>query len=97
MVLNYAGAVLPRRDTVDTRIVNEVTAGKATFGGLWGKGSGIIDSQTQVGSWPELHTYRVPLDSDHDGIPDGWEKEKGLNPLTTLMAPKAGYFYIMRS
>lgn len=79
-VLNYAGANLPQRDTVDARIVNEVRTGTATFGGLWGKGSGIIDSQTQGGGWPKLRTYSVPLDSDHDGIPDKWEKEHGLDP-----------------
>ncbi|MFC1569360.1 pectate lyase [bacterium] len=80
MVLNFVGAILPRRDTVDTRIVNEVRSGKATFGGLWGNGSGIIDSQAQVGGWPELNTYHVPIDNDHDGIPDKWELEKGLDP-----------------
>ncbi|HEU5397119.1 MAG TPA: thrombospondin type 3 repeat-containing protein [Verrucomicrobiae bacterium] len=49
---------------------------------------GIIDTQSDdksaLGStnfpWPEYHTYDVPVDSDHDGIPDGWEKAHGLNP-----------------
>ena len=30
--------------------------------------------------WPEYRTYDVPVDSDHDGMPDDWEKQAGLNP-----------------
>jgi len=49
---------------------------------------GLIDTQSDdksaLGSanfpWPEYHTYNVPADSDHDGIPDAWEKAHGLNP-----------------
>lgn len=49
---------------------------------------GIIDAQTDdksaLGStnfpWPEYHTYNVPVDSDHDGMPDNWETAHGLNP-----------------
>ena len=49
---------------------------------------GIIDNQADDKSaegsanfpWPEYKTYNVPVDSDHDGIPDDWEKAHGLNP-----------------
>jgi hypothetical protein len=49
---------------------------------------GIIDEPTDdksaLGSpyfpWPDYKTYNVPVDSDHDGIPDDWEKAHGLNP-----------------
>lgn len=79
-VLAYAGAVFPKRDSVDERIVHETATGTATYGGVYGNESGIIDTQGEVGGWPELHTYNVPEDSDGDGIPDFWEIEHGLNP-----------------
>jgi hypothetical protein len=50
--------------------------------------AGIIDTPSDDRSaegsanfpWPEYKTYNVPVDSDHDGIPDDWEKAHGLNP-----------------
>ena len=79
-VLEYAGAILPRRDTVDSRIVHEVETGTTTFGGSYGSNSGIIDSQEDVGGWPELLSAPYPEDSDGDGIPDSWENDNGLDP-----------------
>ncbi len=69
-VLAQAGASLPNRDEVDRRIVNEVR----------NRGGRIIDSQSQVGGWPNLHSASASLDSDNDGLPDEWENLYGLNP-----------------
>jgi hypothetical protein len=69
-VLAAVGASLPSRDAVDKRIVNEVRERKGS----------IIDSQQQVGGWPELKSAPAPADSDHDGMPDAWETRYGLNP-----------------
>ncbi len=80
LVLSEAGAVLPKRDAVDARIVEEVRTGSAAFGGEWGPGSGIIDSQAGVGGWPALRSAPAPRDMDHDGMPDAWERGHGLNP-----------------
>ncbi len=49
---------------------------------------GIIDTQSDDKSasgspdfpWPVYKTYNVPVDTDHDGIPDDWERAHGLNP-----------------
>ena len=71
-VLNLAGASLSR-DDVDTRIVNDVKKGTADKGN-----KGIIDSQTQVGGWPEYRGERVK-DSDSDGMPDWFEDQFGLS------------------
>ncbi|UII34598.1 pectate lyase [Fulvivirga ulvae] len=61
------------RDAVDKRIVEEVKKGKASFN------NGIIDSQKDVGGWPELKTKKPQEDSDKDGMPDKWEAKHGLN------------------
>jgi hypothetical protein len=78
-VLEHAGASL-WRDAVDERIVEEVANGTATFGGSWGSGLGIIDTQGDVGGWPQLEEGTAPTDSDNDGMPDDWEIENDLNP-----------------
>ncbi|MBX3739335.1 MAG: hypothetical protein KF715_21785 [Candidatus Didemnitutus sp.] len=69
-VLAQAGAVLPRRDAVDTRIVAAVR----------GRTGRMIDSPRDVGGWPLYHSAPPPLDADGDGIPDDWERANGLDP-----------------
>jgi pectate lyase len=69
-VMDSVGASLPRRDSVDARIVSEVRLRRGA----------IIDSQKQVGGWPELKSAPAPKDSDGDGMPDEWERRYGLNP-----------------
>lgn len=75
-VLQQAGASY-KRDAVDQRIVREVKEG----GGASGKDKlGVIDSQKDVGGWPELKTQAPEQDSDQDGMPDTWEVKNKLNP-----------------
>jgi len=76
LVLLGAGASLVR-DAVDRRIVEEVKNGTASFGK---NKDGIIDSQNDVGGWPELKTVPALTDSDNDGMPDDWEQKNRLNP-----------------
>ena len=89
VVLESAGALLPKRDAVDTRIIDEVRGGYATYEGIYKrknefanptKKTGIIDSQNDVGGWPELKSEPAPIDTDHDGMPDEWETANGLDP-----------------
>ena len=77
-VLDDAGCSLIR-DSVDTRIIDEVRTSTATYGGLTGANLGIIDSQTTVGGWPALNSLSALTDSDNDGMPDAWENTRGLN------------------
>jgi hypothetical protein len=60
---------------VDQRIVEEARTGTATHGN-----NGIITTPADVGGWPELKSSAAPVDSDHDGMPDAWEKDRELNP-----------------
>lgn len=69
-VLRLAGATLPARDAVDTRVVEQVRSGQGR----------IIDSQEDVGGWPEYKSTSPPPDADQDGMPDAWEQRLGLNP-----------------
>lgn len=74
IILPTVGAFLPKRDPVDTRIVDEVRSDKPAFN------KGVVKDPSQVGGWPELKSTPAPSDSDHDGMPDEWEKAHGLNP-----------------
>ncbi|MBK8808586.1 MAG: pectate lyase [Bacteroidales bacterium] len=75
-LLHNAGAILPKRDAVDERIMNEIinTTGK------------IIDSQNEVGGYPVWQTVILTtqqlndFDSDRDGMPNDWELAYGLDP-----------------
>jgi beta-xylosidase/pectate lyase len=79
------GATLPRRDAVDARIVQSIER----------RGGTVIDSQVEVGGWPEYRTGQAPMDLDRDGMPDGWERSRGLNPLSpsdaSRLATPGGY------
>jgi hypothetical protein len=89
-VLRFVGAVLPKRDPVDKRILNEVRNGTASYGSVSYSDAqrlvsaavphGIIDSQTEAGGWPELISAPAPVDTDGDGIPDDWEIANVLDP-----------------
>lgn len=79
-VLNGAGAIRPRRDEIDARIVDEVGRRSFTYRGSIDNVPGIIDSQTDADGYPVLKNGPAPADSDHDGLPDWWELQHGLNP-----------------
>ena len=54
----------------------------------------VLDSQQEVGGWPELKSVPAPVDTDHDGMPDVWEKAHGLdpkNPQDRNQSAKDGY------
>jgi len=77
-VLERGGATLPQRDAVDRRIFEEIKSGKGR----------IIDSQKEVGGWPDLKSAPAPRDNDGDGMPDEWEQQHGLNPKEAADGPQ---------
>lgn len=82
-VLKCAGASL-KRDAVDARIVDEVRQGITHYtGGNTPVGEktypGIIDRVSDTDGWPTYQGTALK-DTDHDGMPDSWEREKGLDP-----------------
>jgi hypothetical protein len=91
-VLAIAGASLVR-DGVDKRVVGEVKSGKATYKGSVDGLSGLIDSQNDVGGWPEYKTAPALTDSNEDGIPDGWLEKKFKGKAATDV-DKSGYTYL---
>ncbi|MDM1293627.1 polysaccharide lyase [Sphingobacterium sp. N143] len=94
-VLEHAGATLPKRDPVDTRVIADVKNGKPVKllsnvklpekdfeHRRLSKDSykiGIITDISQVGGYP-VYKGKPYKDSDNDGIPDDVEKQMGLNP-----------------
>ncbi len=69
-VLAGAGAHKPSRDPIDLRIVKSVRDKSGT------------SRVNTTGPWPDLATGAPPppMDSDHDGMPEGWERAHGLDP-----------------
>lgn len=67
--LGCDGSFYPRRDAIDTRIVNDVRNG---FGR-------IIDDPSEAGGWLTIPSAIPCADIDHDGMPDPWEQMHGFN------------------
>src|SRR5439155_23609460 len=79
-VLADVGDNYPKYDAVDARAIHDVVTRSVSAHGSKSGMPGIIDSQADVGGWPQLKGGEAPIDSDHDGIPDAWETAHGLNP-----------------
>lgn len=78
-IVQIAGAALVR-DAVDVHILKDVKNGSFTYEGSKGSTNGIIDSQEDVGGFPDLKPGTSLPDSDNDGMPDEWEIKNRLNP-----------------
>lgn len=93
-VLQNAGATLPKRDPVDTRIIKQVATGKIETAPdvklpetqfkhrrlpIDSYKQGIITDPNQVGGYPD-YKGNPYKDSDNDGMPDEYEIKNKLNP-----------------
>jgi hypothetical protein len=92
-VLEHAGATLPKRDPVDTRIITQVRTGKIDYLKdvklpdtqfkhrrlpIDSYKNGIITDPAQVGGYP-TYAGKPYADADKDGMPDDYEKKNGLD------------------
>ena len=93
-----------KRDAIDSRIVEEVRTGTATYvGSITSDASrrrGLIDLPADVGGYPFLTATAEEIsalrDSDGDGMPDVWEQVHGLDPANAadgnaFTLSRAGY------
>jgi pectate lyase len=79
LVLKNTGAIFPRRDTLDARIINDVKKGKGKFIDVQGGFRHGTEYEKTINAWPFLASLPAPVDTDKDGMPDEWEKRNGLN------------------
>jgi hypothetical protein len=79
-VLAGAGAILPERDTLDQRIVNDVKNNTGKIIDVQGGFPHGTAYALTVNAWPTLVSTTAPVDTDRDGMPDTYETKNGLNP-----------------
>ncbi|WP_246229388.1 T9SS C-terminal target domain-containing protein [Sphingobacterium shayense] len=85
MVLSDVGNTQPRLDKHDQRIVQEtLDSTYSSRGSISGK-PGFPDHQNDVGGYENYTevSRAANWDSDHDGLPDWWEKLQGTNIHST--------------
>jgi pectate lyase len=76
--LDELGNWVSNRDAADLRIINEYNS----LGGI------LPAKEDEVGGFPVIAGGTPFKDRDHDGMPDKWEKLRGLNPKNVSDGPK---------
>ncbi|MHA4842522.1 alpha/beta hydrolase fold domain-containing protein [Flavitalea antarctica] len=79
LVLKTVGASLPKRDTLDQRVINDVVNGTGKIIDVQGGYEHGTAYERTVNAWPTLNAAVAPPDTDSDGMPDAWEKDNGLD------------------
>jgi hypothetical protein len=83
LVLSDVGCNQPLIDDHDARVIRETIDGTYTYTGTgpYGGSPGLPNSQDDVGGWEDYPVLTRPanFDTDHDGLPDWWERLKGSN------------------
>lgn len=89
LVLKNTGAVLPKRDTLDERIIKNVRNRTGKLIDVQGDFPHGTEYSLTINAWPTLNSLPAPIDKDKDGMPDEWEKKNGLNSSDS--ADASGY------
>ena len=79
LVLKNVGATLPKRDTLDERIINDVKNRTGKFIDVQGGFPHGTAYELTINAWPGLKSKPAAIDTDKDGMPDSWEKQQGLS------------------
>ncbi|MBQ8593486.1 MAG: T9SS type A sorting domain-containing protein [Bacteroidaceae bacterium] len=84
--LSDVGCNQPFFDNHDTRMVKETLSGTYTYKGSRTNYPGLIDKESDSEGYAGLNITQseraANFDTDQDGMPDWWEKAKGLDPNT---------------
>jgi pectate lyase len=86
-ILNFVGASF-KRDTLDIRLIQDVLLSKGKIIDVQGGFAHGTAFEKTIQAWPALKSGSLLQDVDSDGMPDIWEKRKGLNPA---VADAVGY------
>ncbi len=70
--LDANGDWVANRDSVDTRLIAQYQTDDGN--------TVIIKKEDEVGGFPAIAPGTAYKDTDHDGMPDAWEKARGLDP-----------------
>lgn len=79
-VLKFAGAILPLRDTLDERIINNVKSRTGRLTDVQGGYAHGTEYEKTINAWPTLKQGEPLQDTDKDGMPDDWEQKHKLDP-----------------
>lgn len=80
-VLSDVGCRLPVLDLHDRRIIKETIDGTYTYMGKGSQMGGMIDTEQDVGGFPNYKSYKraADFDTDHDGLPNWWEEARNTH------------------
>jgi len=91
-VLHYAGAAVSadKRTEIDRQVVQDTRTGKGTLSGARPYSEATDEEKAEIDryniatgvryTYPDAVLTGAPADTDGDGMPDDWEKARGLNP-----------------
>ncbi|MCW3106866.1 MAG: pectate lyase [Segetibacter sp.] len=88
LVLKNVGAILPKRDTLDERIINDVKDRTGRLIDVQGGYPHGTDYSLTRNAWPTLKSVPSATDTDKDGMPDEWESKNKLNSQDASDATK---------
>lgn len=97
-VLDYSGSGISaaQRTAIDKQVINETRNGTGTLSGARPYSGATDEQKAEINKYsiacgtnyvyPSAVLSGAPTDTDGDGMPDDWEKARGLNPNSSKAA-----------